>query len=234
MTNSLTLHPVNGEPRVHDLELAERLGFDRPVNVRNLIKRNSQKLEAFGPLFTVERVINGGKATEFYLNQRQSVFICMKSETAQAFEVQAEIVRVFDAWLTGTLEPRQIPTPLTRTGEALHLIADSLTDHGNRLDLHDVLLSTQQQKIQILENHIGTLATAIHRNRHRVPIVDTRQVALDLDPPANRRTPHQGGTHAAPRPHRRRAHYRTLSDGRRVEVRAAQIGIRNKDGETLQ
>ena len=74
-SNTLALTPINGESRVKDLSLAERLGFDRPVNVRNLIKRNVPKLEAFGPLFTMERVINGGQAREFYLNQKQAIFI---------------------------------------------------------------------------------------------------------------------------------------------------------------
>jgi len=113
-SNTLALTPINGEPRVKDLSLAERLGFDRPVNVRNLIKRNVPKLEAFGPLFTMERVINGGQAREFYLNQKQAIFICMKSETDRAFDVQAEIVRVFDAYLNGALAAPE-PSPVTRS-----------------------------------------------------------------------------------------------------------------------
>lgn len=106
---SLVLTPIDGEPRIHDLLLAERLGFERPVNIRNMIKRNIGKLQKLGTLFTVERVINGGKAKEFYLNQKQSVYICMKSETEKAFDVQAEIVRVFDSYLNGELStaPKQ-------------------------------------------------------------------------------------------------------------------------------
>lgn len=38
--SSITLTPINGEPRVHDLLLAEKLGFDRPSDIRKLIKRN--------------------------------------------------------------------------------------------------------------------------------------------------------------------------------------------------
>lgn len=49
MTSStLTLTPINGEPRVHDLHLAERLGFDRPRKIRDIIKRNHDKLLNFG------------------------------------------------------------------------------------------------------------------------------------------------------------------------------------------
>ena len=31
MMNELILTPINGEPRIRDLDLAERLGFERPA-----------------------------------------------------------------------------------------------------------------------------------------------------------------------------------------------------------
>lgn len=65
MSSSLVLTPIDGEPRVHDLALAEKLGFDQPRDIRKLIKRNRTKLEALGPCATVARVINGGQASEF-------------------------------------------------------------------------------------------------------------------------------------------------------------------------
>lgn len=103
-SSAFPLTVLSGEPRVYDIILGERLGFDRPINIRNMIKRNMDKLQTFGPLSIVERVINGGNAREFYLNQKQSIFICMKSETDRAFDVQVEIVRVFDAYLNGELK----------------------------------------------------------------------------------------------------------------------------------
>jgi hypothetical protein len=106
--NSLTLAVIDGEPRVHDLRLAERLGFERPLNIRNIIKRNEAKLLKFGVLSTVERTSGelGGRPTaEYYLNQKQAIFICMKSETEKAFDVQVEIVHVFDAYLGGQARP---------------------------------------------------------------------------------------------------------------------------------
>jgi hypothetical protein len=78
-SSTFLLTVISGEPRVYDILLGERLGFDRPVNIRNLIKRNMDKLQTFGPLSIVERVINGGNAREFYLNQKQSIFICLTS-----------------------------------------------------------------------------------------------------------------------------------------------------------
>lgn len=108
MDKSLVLTPINGEPRIQDLQLAKRLGFDQARDIRKLIKRNEDKLLNFGQCATVaRRPENGGTPTnEYYLNQKQAVFICMKSETDNAFEVQAEIVRVFDAHLNGTLQPQ--------------------------------------------------------------------------------------------------------------------------------
>jgi len=121
-SNTLTLTPINGEPRVHDLHLAERLGFDRPRDIRKIIKRNEAKLLNFGGCATVARVVEGNETTEFYLNQRQAIFLCMKSETERAFDVQVEIVRVFDAYLNGDLK---LALPQSYA-EALRLYADQV------------------------------------------------------------------------------------------------------------
>ena len=123
--SSLTLTPINGEPRIHDLHLAEQLGFDQPRDIRKLIKRNHDKLLKFGVCATVARCIEVGNGVkreidEFYLNQKQAVFVCMKSETEKAFDVQVEIVRVFDAYLNGEFKPS---TPQT-FAQALRLAAE--------------------------------------------------------------------------------------------------------------
>lgn len=118
MSNTLSLTVVENEPRILDLQLAERLGFERPLNIRNLIKRNEAKLLSFGVLSTVEKTSGelGGRPTEeYYLNQKQAIFICMKSETDKAFDVQVEIVHVFDAYLNGRPASAAKPAPkLTR------------------------------------------------------------------------------------------------------------------------
>jgi len=106
MSTSITLTPVNGEPRVHDLSLAERLGFSQSLDIRKLIKRNQAKLLKFGVLATVAKTSNnqGGRPTdEFYLNKKQSIFIAMKSETDKAFEVQEDIIRVYEAYMSGNV-----------------------------------------------------------------------------------------------------------------------------------
>jgi hypothetical protein len=102
---SLSLTPINGEPRIHDLALAERLGFERPRKIRELIKRNYGKLLKFGGCPTVGRIVEGNLTNEYYLNQKQAMFICMKSETEKAFDVQADIIHVYEAYLNGDLRP---------------------------------------------------------------------------------------------------------------------------------
>lgn len=50
---------------------------------------------------------------------------------------------------------------------------------------------------------------------------------VTIEPPA-RRGDHQGGTHASPRWHQRRGHWRTLANGRRVWVRDCTVGDASK------
>lgn len=96
----------DGELRILDTDLAMRLGFAKPVKIRDLIKRHKGSLEEMGPLPTVGRVINGGNATEHYLNEEQALFITAKSETAAATKITIEIVTQFAAFKRG-----KAPTP---------------------------------------------------------------------------------------------------------------------------
>lgn len=126
-SNALVLTPIEGEPRIHDLQLAERLGFERPLNIRNIIKRNEVKLLKFGVLSTVEKTSGdqGGRPTaEFFLNKKQSIFICMKSETEKAFDVQEDIIHVYDAYLTGDF---QLTTPAFRPDKTRKALPGGLT-----------------------------------------------------------------------------------------------------------
>ena len=166
MSTSLVLTPINGEPRIHDLHLAEQLGFDRPRKIRDIIKRNHDKLLKFGGCPTVGRVIAGNETTEFYLNQRQAIFICMKSETERAFDVQVEIVRVFDAYLNGDLKP-SLPQSYA---DALRLYADQVERNEQqqreieagrpKLAFHDQVVSSETlldfaQAFSLLQRRTG-------------------------------------------------------------------------------
>ncbi len=62
-------------PRIRDIELAERLGFERPRDIRKLIERHLSMLEEFGTCATVAHVVRGNPSTEYLLNKRQAVYI---------------------------------------------------------------------------------------------------------------------------------------------------------------
>jgi len=113
--NTIILTPIDGEPRIRDIDLAKRLGFERPADIRELIKRNAEKLNTFSVLRSVRKTsgAQGGRpAVEFYLDRKQAIFICMKSETDNAFDVQIEIVHVFDAYLSDTTTQQHITSAL--------------------------------------------------------------------------------------------------------------------------
>lgn len=111
-TTALTLIAHEGEPRIRDVDLADRLGFDRPRDIRKLIARHADSLAELGPRATVARVINGGEATEHLLNKKQAIFITAKSETPAATEITIEIIERFDAYERGLIGAGTTP-PLT-------------------------------------------------------------------------------------------------------------------------
>jgi hypothetical protein len=98
----------DGERRVRDLDLAERLGFDRPSNIRNLIERNFVELERYGVCFTAKQTSGreGGRpGSAYWLNEPQAVLICIKSDTLRSEDVRQEVIEVFMAYRTGHLAP---------------------------------------------------------------------------------------------------------------------------------
>jgi phage antirepressor YoqD-like protein len=99
----LSLTVLNGEPRVRDVDVGVALGFTRPTKVRELVARYEEKLKEFGVLPTIRKTLPGGgrPADEYFLNRPQALFLCAKSETTLAFEVTAQMVRLFDEALDG-------------------------------------------------------------------------------------------------------------------------------------
>ncbi|AFL75379.1 helix-turn-helix domain-containing protein [Thiocystis violascens] len=117
--SNLILTPINGEPRIQDLQLAERLGFERPRKIRDLIQRNLEKLSQISVCPTMGQTSGelGGRPTKaYYLNEKQSLFLCMKADTVNAFAVQMEIIDVYSAYRRGDLaSPAQPSVPETLT-----------------------------------------------------------------------------------------------------------------------
>ena len=88
-------------PRIHDLRLANVLGFERPRDIRKIIERNLQEIETYGGCATVAQTPGplGGRPTrEFWLSEEQALLVTMFSRTARAAEARREIIRVFLAY----------------------------------------------------------------------------------------------------------------------------------------
>ncbi len=91
---------IDDAPTVRDIVLAERLGFAKPLNIRELIRRNREEVEAFGGL--CHHGTNSGKAggrpgREFYLNSQQAMLVTILSKTSVAAKVRRQMIEVFDA-----------------------------------------------------------------------------------------------------------------------------------------
>lgn len=93
----------DGIPRVRDLDLAERLGFERPRAIRQLIERNRGELEAFGPLATQRGKSRGQDFIEFQLSEEQALLVATLSNAEYAPAVRAMLIRVFVAYRRGHL-----------------------------------------------------------------------------------------------------------------------------------
>ncbi len=96
------------DPRILDLRIAERLGFDRPRDIRKLVERNRAELEAYGEFCATvaqnsDSQGRGRPGTDYWLNEPQVLLVCMLSRTPAAAAVRREVIRVFMAWRWGQL-----------------------------------------------------------------------------------------------------------------------------------
>lgn len=102
--NLIPLHTIEDEPRVLDVELAERLGMAVPRKVRqNIIDAHRDEMEGFGEL-RMQRIHNGRVGRPemaYYLNEEQALLVCALSRTERAKEVRAMLIKVFVAWRRG-------------------------------------------------------------------------------------------------------------------------------------
>lgn len=114
-----SLVSIEGEPRIRDVDLAERLEFGRVTSIRILIARNAAELELYGSLH--RRDANPGKqggrpGKAYYLNEGQALVICALSRTPVAARIRKALVDVFMAYRQGKIvyvkeHYRKPPTP---------------------------------------------------------------------------------------------------------------------------
>ncbi|KQO86070.1 hypothetical protein ASF33_05355 [Methylobacterium sp. Leaf92] len=108
-TNLTTLPEIlvverEGEPRARDIDIAERLGFKQPRDIRKILARHRGALEGFGPVVVFETSYRGQKAEEWHLNEEQALYAATVSDAPNAPAVRAMLIRTFVAWRRGHLE----------------------------------------------------------------------------------------------------------------------------------
>lgn len=98
------------EPRVHDLELAKRLGYDRPRKIRELIERNLPELGRYGPaprrgaqITRLKGLVS--EVQEYWLNEGQALLVATLSNTDKSADVRELLIKTFLAYRRGQLAP---------------------------------------------------------------------------------------------------------------------------------
>ena len=95
----VALTEIDGDARVRDVDLAERLGFERPRAIRQIIERNLSEVEALGvaPRGVAQqtRGDRGGtqEVTEYWLNEEQALLVSILSKAPNAPAVRASPVQ---------------------------------------------------------------------------------------------------------------------------------------------
>lgn len=114
-----TLDVTDDEPRVRDIDLAERAGLKQPRDIRKLIQRSRQELEDLGEL--LQRVSQARyesrpgiwqerEVSEFWLTEHQALAILLQLRTPEARRLRGIVIRVFVAVRRGELAaPQQVP-----------------------------------------------------------------------------------------------------------------------------
>jgi hypothetical protein len=107
-TGAFALSPADidasqDEPRIKDVRVGQRLGMARPTDIRRVIDANRLELERYGSLRAVRAMIAAGKGAqretlEYYLNEAQTILLCMFSRTARAADVRQEVISVYTQW----------------------------------------------------------------------------------------------------------------------------------------
>lgn len=143
--NAITIIPevglteIESEPRVRDIDLADRLGFRRPRDIRKLIERNMAEISRFGTCATVAHVVKGNAVSEYWLNEEQGLLVAALSNADRAAEVRHMLIRVFVAYRRGHLIESPVAVLDEKTKNAIGGIVKSCTSVVLREQLATVL-----------------------------------------------------------------------------------------------
>lgn len=96
------------EPRIRDLELASRLGYGRPRDIRKLIEplHNAGKLRNIRVCAVASQTSGGRPGLEYWLDEHSALKVISKSGMDPADLILDEMIAVFMAYHRGKLVPR--------------------------------------------------------------------------------------------------------------------------------
>lgn len=100
-----------GQPTVKDTDLASYLGFDRPINIRTLIKTHTADLPGIRHVFTTKTyesrpgVVQERKALEYHLDEPSALFIAARTDAPKGKAILKMLINCFVAYRTGKLTP---------------------------------------------------------------------------------------------------------------------------------
>lgn len=112
--SDLSTH-LDSDPRILDIRVAEALGFRRPAAIRQLISRHSRHLVKLGGVIhtawrSPDSLRVGRPPKAYWLNKKQALYICTKSDTSRATEVTIQMVEVYDAYTASITTSTAVPT----------------------------------------------------------------------------------------------------------------------------
>lgn len=167
-TTTFALTEMGGEPRVRDLDVAERLGFKRPRVIRELIERNLAEFEALGPSAVQYGAYRGQATREYWLNEEQALLAAVLSNAEKAPTVRRMLIQTFTAHRRG-----QLAGGLTAEQAELLRRADGVT----RSTIHKV--TVLDQKFEGLREYVADLVRA---EMDAAALVDPRVMAVNFKP----------------------------------------------------
>jgi hypothetical protein len=164
----------DGEPRIRDIELAERLGYARSRDIRALIKGMiaDGKLKDVAHCGAAPRERPGERAIEYWLTRKQALKVIAKSETAIADSILDEVIDVFDKWQRGELvSPRDAVISTLAAGfhnmtrivasieERSKLQDEIIRRQNERADQQDAFIRRQDERLTFIEGHVSRNGT---------------------------------------------------------------------------
>lgn len=143
------------EPRIRDIELAERLGYERPRTIRDLIESliRGRKLNDSAVRRVARQTSQAGgrPGREYWLTEPQALKVVAKSETTKADELLDEVIRVFVAVRRGTLRT----DPLAALSDPATL-RRLLGDYAERVERLEGEVESSRPKVEVYDRIVAS------------------------------------------------------------------------------